>query len=42
VLNATYFKSDFVPTVTVTDGVREDGMFTHLPTRPFIGVRADF
>jgi TonB family protein len=34
--------SDFVPTVTVTDGVREDGMFSHLPTRPFIGVRADF
>ncbi len=36
------YASDFVPTVTVTDGVREDGMFSHLPTRPFIGVRADF
>ena len=34
--------SDFVPTVTVTDGERIDGMFSHLPTRPFIGVRADF
>ena len=34
--------SDFVPTVSVTDGVREDGMFSHLPTRPFVGVRADF
>jgi len=42
VLNATYFQSDFVPTVTVTDGERIDGMFSHLPTRPFIGVRADF
>jgi TonB family protein len=42
VLNATYFQSDFVPTVSVVDGVREDGMFSHLPTRPFIGVRADF
>ncbi len=42
VLNATYFQSDFIPTVTVEDGVRTDGMFNHLPTRPFIGIRADF
>ncbi len=42
VLNVTNFQSDFVPTVTVEDGVRTDGMFSHLPARPFIGVRADF
>jgi TonB family protein len=37
------YQSDFVPTVSFDDdGDRVDGMFAHLPTRPFIGVRADF
>lgn len=42
VLNATYFQSDFLPIVSVTDGVRTDSMLPHLPTRPFLGVRAEF
>ncbi len=42
VLNATYFTSDYIPIVTIKDGVRSDSMLSHLPTRPFLGVRADF
>jgi TonB family protein len=44
-LSATSFlyASDFVPTVSFDeDGERVDGMFSHLPTRPFVGIRADF
>ncbi len=42
VLNVTNAKSDFVPLVAIEDGERQDGMLTHLPLRPFLGVRADF
>jgi hypothetical protein len=42
VLNVLYLHNDFLPTATVTDGVMETGMLEHLPTRPFLGVRADF
>ena len=42
VLNATYFQSDFLPIVTVEGGERRDSMLPHLPTRPFLGVRAEF
>lgn len=41
-LNTTYFQSDFLPIVTVKDGERSDSMLAHLPTRPFLGVRAEF
>ncbi len=42
VLNATYFRSDFLPIVSVTEGERSDTMLPHLPTRPFLGVRSEF
>lgn len=42
VLNVLYLKNDFLPTATVVDGELTEGMFEHLPTRPFLGVRADF
>ncbi len=42
VLNVLYMRSDFLPTATVTDGTLEMGMLAHLPTRPFLGIRADF
>ena len=42
VLNVLNLHNDFLPTATVTDGVLEEGMFEHLPIRPFLGVRADF
>lgn len=42
VLNATYFQSDFLPIVTIEDGKRTESMLPHLPTRPFLGVRAEF
>ncbi len=42
VLNVLYVKNDFLPTATVVDGKLEEGMFEHLPIRPFLGVRADF
>jgi TonB family protein len=42
VLNVLYIRNDFLPTATVEDGVLTEGMFEHLPTRPFLGVRADF
>ncbi len=42
VLNVTYAQNDFLPIVSVEDGERVDTMLTHLPTRPFIGVRAEF
>lgn len=42
ILNATYFTSDFIPITTIQDGERTDSMLSHLPTRPFLGVRADF
>ena len=42
VLNATYFRSDFLPIVSVVDGERTDSMLPHLPTRPFLGVRSEF
>ncbi|MFH1466571.1 MAG: TonB-dependent receptor [Pseudomonadota bacterium] len=41
-VTSAFAPSDFIPTVTVEEGIREDGMFSHLPTRPFIGIRADF
>ncbi|MDP2305981.1 MAG: TonB-dependent receptor [Pseudomonadota bacterium] len=42
VLNVLYTKNDFLPTATVVDGELTEGMFEHLPTRPFLGVRVDF
>ncbi len=42
VLNALYFQNDFLPIVSVKDGEIERSMLKHLPTRPFMGVRADF
>lgn len=36
------WKSDFLPIVTVEDGIRSDSMFHHLPTRPFLGIRGEF
>ncbi len=42
VLNITNFKSDFVPIAEVVGGQVEMSMFSHLPIRPFLGVRADF
>ncbi len=42
VLNVLYLRNDFLPTATVVDGELTKGMFEHLPTRPFLGVRADF
>lgn len=42
VLNATYARNDFTPITTIEDGERQDSMFYHLPTRPFMGIRADF
>ncbi|MEQ1508497.1 MAG: hypothetical protein ABMB14_40070, partial [Myxococcota bacterium] len=42
VLNAPNFKSDFTPIATVTDGQLDDSMLSHLPARPFLGIRADF
>jgi len=42
ILNVTNFQSDFVPTVQVENGELTEGMFSHLPIRPFLGVRADF
>ena len=42
VLNAFYFQNDFLPIETVKDGKLEQSMLKHLPTRPFLGVRADF
>lgn len=42
VLNTFYFKPDFLPIANVEDGVLEMGMLSHLPIRPFLGVRADF
>jgi TonB family protein len=42
VLNVLYLKNDFLPTATMVDGELVEGMFEHLPTRPFLGVRADF
>lgn len=42
VLNVTNNLSDFLPMIAVEEGVRDDGMFTHLPARPFFGVRSDF
>ncbi len=42
VLNVTYARSDFMPIASVEDGELTMSMFSHLPTRPFLGVRADF
>lgn len=43
VLNATFFQSDFLPIISVTeDGELSETMLPHLPTRPFLGLRADF
>ncbi len=42
VLNVTYAQNDFLPIVSVEDGERVDTMLAHLPTRPFLGVRAEF
>ncbi|MDP2313920.1 MAG: TonB-dependent receptor, partial [Pseudomonadota bacterium] len=42
VLNVLYLQNDFLPTATMVDGELTEGMFKHLPTRPFLGVRADF
>ncbi len=44
VLSVAYvaWKSDFLPIVTVEDGIRTDSMFYHLPTRPFLGIRGEF
>lgn len=44
VLSVAYvaWQSDFLPIVTVEDGVRTDSMFYHLPTRPFLGIRGEF
>jgi hypothetical protein len=41
-LNTFGMKNDFIPTVSVTDGLAEYGMLRHLPPRPFLGLRADF
>ncbi|HNH50486.1 MAG TPA: TonB-dependent receptor, partial [Myxococcota bacterium] len=42
VLNVTYARSDFMPIASVENGELTMSMFSHLPTRPFLGVRADF
>lgn len=42
VLNTFALRNDFLPIVSVTDGLQEETMLRHLPTRPFLGVRADF
>ena len=42
VLNVLNVTNDFLPTATVEDGVLTPGMLSHLPVRPFLGVRADF
>jgi outer membrane cobalamin receptor len=42
VLNVTYAQSDFMPIASVENGELNMSMFAHLPTRPFLGVRADF
>jgi hypothetical protein len=44
VLSVAYvaWQSDFLPIVTVEDGIRSDSMFHHLPTRPFLGIRGEF
>lgn len=42
VLNVTNAKSEFVPIVAMDGDARVDSMFYHLPTRPFLGIRADF
>ena len=41
-LNVFYMQPDFLPIVTVEDGERQDSMLSHLPIRPFMGLRADF
>ena len=50
ILNVFNYQSDFFPTATVTPkednpnavGDLEQGVFKHLPIRPFFGIRADF
>jgi hypothetical protein len=42
ILNTPNFKSDFTPIHTVEDGVLESSMLSHLPLRPFLGIRSDF
>ena len=43
VLNVFNTQSDFLPIATVgADGELEETMLSHLPIRPFVGVRADF
>ncbi|MFN7143672.1 MAG: TonB-dependent receptor domain-containing protein, partial [Myxococcota bacterium] len=42
VLNVLNLQNDFLPTASVEEGVVTEGMFSHLPIRPFLGVRADF
>ena len=44
VLSVAYvgWKSDFLPFVSVEDGVMKRSMFYHLPTRPFLGIRGEF
>ncbi|MBA2321376.1 MAG: carboxypeptidase regulatory-like domain-containing protein, partial [Deltaproteobacteria bacterium] len=42
VLNAANVRSDFTPITEVEEGVLVPGMLSHLPVRPFLGVRSDF
>lgn len=42
VLNTPNFRSDFTPIYNVVDGELESSMLSHLPVRPFLGIRSDF
>lgn len=42
ILNALNFRSDFTPIHEVEDGTLTSSMLSHLPARPFLGIRSDF